>query len=119
MEIRERMVGAITVLEPVGTLVLTEGQSDAQLRDLITGLMSQGRRHFMVDLRQVTQADSAGLSMLVSAQIAVARRGGLIKFLNPTKRLRELFWITKLNMFFEVFEKEQDAIQSFSARLDS
>lgn len=113
MEIRQSAVGAVTVLDPVGKLVLSEGESDSLLKDTVTGLLRQGRRRFMVNLAHVSQVDTSGLTSLVAAQITVLKQGGQIKLLNPTKRLRELLGITRLNTFFEVFDTERDAIESF------
>jgi anti-sigma B factor antagonist len=114
MEIREGAVGAITVLDPVGKLVLGEGDSDTLLKDTMTRLMHEGRRQFMVNLAHISQVDTSGLTCLVAAQITVLKQGGQIKLLNPTQRLRELLGITKLNRFFEVFDSERDAIESFA-----
>ncbi len=114
MEIRERAVGAMTVLDPVGKLALSEDPRDNLLKNTIGGLMLQGRRHFLLNLVHVSQVDTSGLAMLVAAQITVVKHGGQIKLLNPTKRFRELLRITKLNTFFEVFDTERDAIESFA-----
>lgn len=113
MEIRQSAVGAVMVLDPVGKLVLSEGEDDSLLKDTITSLMRQGRRQFMVNLAHVSQVDTSGLTSLVAAQIAVRKQGGQIKLLRPTTRLRELLGITRLNTFFEVFDTERDAIASF------
>jgi anti-sigma B factor antagonist len=115
MEIRERAVGAITVLDPVGKLVLSEGQRDLLLRDTIGALLLQGRRQFVLDLAHVSQVDTSGLAMLVAVQVAVVKRGGQIRLLNPTRRLRGLLATTRLNTFFEVFDTEQEAIESFGS----
>ena len=119
MEIREHAVGSITVLDLVGKLTLNEGLRDALLKDTITAAMVQGRRRFMLSLAEVTQVDTSGLAMLVAAQITVVKRGGQIRLLNPTKRFRELLAITKLNTFFEVFDTEQHAIESFAKESES
>lgn len=113
MEIHERTAGAVTVLAPVGRLVLTEAQPDAALRDTVIRMMLQGRRHFLLDLAQISQIDTSGLTLLVGAHLAVVKRGGHIKLLNPTKRIREIFRVTKLNTFFEVFDTESEAMGSF------
>ena len=114
MEIRERAVGAVTVLDPVGKLVLSEGHHDTQLKDTIMSLIEQGRRHFMLDLAHVSQTDTSGLALLVAAQATIVKRGGQLKLLNPTERLRNMLGVTRLNTFFEVFDTEQTAIESFT-----
>jgi anti-anti-sigma factor len=116
MEVRERAVGAITVLDPVGRLVLDEGDSDSMLKDAIISHMRQGGRQFVFDLAHVSQVDTSGLAALMAAYLTVVRRGGQMKLLNPTKRLRELLGITKLDVLFEVFDTEQDAAESFAKK---
>ena len=114
MEIRQSMVGEVAVLNPVGKLLLSEGESDTLLRDTVADLMTHGRRQFVVNLADVSQVDTAGITALVAMQIAVQKRGGGIKLLNPPKRLREVLAITKLNTYFDVFDTERDAIASLT-----
>lgn len=114
MEIRQSTVGTVTVLEPVGKLVLSEGASDSLLKDTVSGLMNDGRTQFLVSLAHVAQVDTSGLTNLVSSQIMVLKRGGRIRLSSPTKRIRELLAITRLNTFFEVFDTEREAIESFT-----
>jgi anti-sigma B factor antagonist len=113
MDIRERVAGSVTVLDLVGRLVLSEGFRDTLLKDLICERMVQGRRHFVLELAQVSQIDTSGLTMLVGAHVTVVRRGGQIRLMKPTKRIHELLRITKLNTFFEVFDNEETAFRSF------
>ena len=113
MEIRQHAVGSITVLDPVGRLVLSEGESHHVIKDIVSDLMTRGHRHFLVDLSHVSQVDTSGLTTLVSAHLAVVRRGGQIKLVHPTQRLRQVLAVTKLTLLLEVFERDEDAIASF------
>ena len=113
MEIRQHAVGSITVLDPVGRLVLSEGESHHLIKDIVNDLMSRGRRQFLVDLSHISQADTSGLTTLVSAHLAVVRRGGQIKLVNPSDRLRQMLAVTKLTLLLEVFDRDEDAIASF------
>jgi stage II sporulation protein AA (anti-sigma F factor antagonist) len=77
-------------------------------------LMSQGQKQFVVCLQDITQVDTSGLAALVAAHLAVIRRGGRLKLANPTKRLKEVLAMTKLNSFFDVCEHEEDALRAFA-----
>jgi len=44
----------------------------------------------------------------------VSRQGGSLKLLGLTKRITDLLSITKLLTVFETYEKEADAVRSFS-----
>lgn len=116
MDIRERTVGAITVLDPVGPLVLEEGQDEYGLKDTVGRLMDEGRRQFMLDLSHITHVDTSGLTSLVAAQVAVLKHGGQIALSCPTPRLRQLLAVTRLNKFFEIFGTEQEAIEKLDRK---
>ena len=116
MEIRVRTVGEVAILEVTGRMVLTEGETDSLLRDRVADLIAQGHRHIVVTLSQVTQVDTSGLKQLLAAHLAVTRLGGQLRLANPTKRIRGLLGITRLNTLFEMFDSEQAAIDSFTAR---
>ena len=70
----ERRVGDVTILELEGRLVLDEG--DIALRDYVNRLVAEGRVKIVLDLRNVTRLDSAGIGMLVSKYLSTRKGGG-------------------------------------------
>lgn len=112
MQINERMVGSVKVLDVTGQITFTQG--DALLKDKIHSMVNQGHKKILVNLAGVSYVDSAGLGELVGAFTTVARAGGSMKLENITKKMHDLLAITKLLTVFETFDKEQDAVQSFS-----
>ena len=113
MQIEERTVGGVTILDLKGKLTLGDG--DALLKDKIHSLLHQGRRHFLLNLGGVPYIDSAGIGEVVSTYSTVSREGGSLKLLNLTKRIHDLLAITKLLTVFETFSAEADAVRSFSS----
>jgi anti-sigma B factor antagonist len=113
MRIDERRVGEVTILRLTGRLELEEG--DLTLRDHVNRLVEEGRVKLILDMREVTRLDSAGIGMLVSKYLTARRRGGAIKLLGPTAHSHHLLDITKLSGIFELFEDEAAAIRSFDA----
>jgi anti-sigma B factor antagonist len=113
MQIEERAVGDVIVLDMKGRITLGEG--DELLRDKINSLLNQGRRKLVLNLADVPYIDSAGLGEIVRTYTTVSRQGGGLKLLNLTKRITDLLSITKLLTVFETFDSENDAVQSFSA----
>jgi anti-sigma B factor antagonist len=112
MELTEREVGDVTVLNLKGRLVFEEG--DTPLRVTIDDLVAHGRTKLVIDLQGVTYMDSAGLGMLVAKYVSVHKRGGDVKLLHPTSRCMELLRITHLREVFELYDSENDAVKSFS-----
>jgi len=112
MQIEERVVNTVTVLDLKGKMTLGEG--DELLRDKINSLLQQDRKHIVLNLEGVPYIDSAGLGEIVRTYTTVSRQGGKLKLVNLTKRITDLLSITKLLTVFETFESEQEAIRSFS-----
>jgi anti-sigma B factor antagonist len=113
MEIAERTVGEVTVLDLRGKMTLGEG--DELLKDKINSMIQQGRKKLILNLEGVPYIDSAGLGEIVRTYTTVSRQGGSLKLLNLTKRIEDLLSITKLLTVFETFDAESEAVKSFSA----
>jgi anti-sigma B factor antagonist len=113
MQIDERSVGDVMVLDVKGKVTLGEG--DEMLKDKVNSLVNQGHKKIVLNLAEVPYIDSAGLGEIVRTYTTVSRQGGNLKLLNLTKRITDLLSITKLLTVFETYDSEPDAIRSFSA----
>ena len=111
MQVIERRLGDVTILQLIGRLELETG--DLILRDTINRLVEEGQVKLVLDMKEVTRLDSAGIGMLVSKYLTVRRAGGTIKLLHPTERTDHLMDITKLTTVFQVFDDEASAVKSF------
>jgi anti-sigma B factor antagonist len=112
MKIAEAQVGDVTILRLTGRLELEEG--DLVFRDYVNRLIADGRVKIVLDLKDVTRIDSAGIGMLVSKYLSTRNRGGTIKLVKLTRRSDHLMDITRLATVFEIFDDEADAVRSFS-----
>ncbi len=113
MQIEERVVGGVTILDLSGKMTLGEG--DELLREKIASLVNSGQKQLLLNLDGVPYIDSAGLGEIVRTYTTVSRQGGTLKLLHLTKRIEDLLSITKLLTVFDVYDNEAEAIQSFSA----
>ena len=113
MQIDERSVGDVVVLDLKGKVTLGEG--DELLKDKVNSLVNQGHKKIVLNLADVPYIDSAGLGEVVRTYTTVSRQGGSLKLLNLTKRITDLLSITKLLTVFETFDSENEAVRSFSA----
>ena len=111
MEIVERTVSDVTVLDLKGKMTLGEG--DEMLKDKINSLLAAGKKKLLLNLEGVPYIDSAGLGEVVRTYTTVSRQGGSLKLLNLTKRIEDLLSITKLLTVFDTFDSEQEAIKSY------
>jgi anti-sigma B factor antagonist len=113
MDIIERTVGAITILDLSGKLTIGEGAE--LLKDKSESLVFQGRNQVIVNLAAVPYIDSGGLGQLVACYTTVAKAGGRLKLLNVGTKNHDLLSITKLVSVFDTFDTEREAIESYSA----
>ena len=107
-----REVGRITVVDLGGRITLGEGS--ALLRKTIRALLEDEHNLLLLNLGDVDYIDSSGIGELVSAFTAVKSRGGEMKLLNLTKKVKDLLQITKLFTVFEVFSDEHTALRSYN-----
>jgi anti-sigma B factor antagonist len=113
MQIDQRAVGDVVVLDLKGRITMGEG--DELLKDKVNSLVNQGHKKIVLNLAEVPYIDSAGLGEIVRTYTTVSRQGGSLKLLNLTKRITDLLSITKLLTVFETFDSENEAVRSFSA----
>ena len=113
MDIKERVVSGVSVLDLSGKIVLGEG--DGQIRDRIKDLLADGQKRILLNLGDVNYIDSAGLGALISSYTTTKRQGGQLKLVNLTKRIHDLLAITKLITVFDTYDNEAQALASFSA----
>jgi anti-sigma B factor antagonist len=113
MQIEERSVGDVVVLDLKGKITLGEG--DELLKDKVNSLVNQGKKKIVLNLAGVPYIDSAGLGEVVRTYTTVSRQGGSLKLLNLTKRITDLLSITKLLTVFETYDAENEAVGSFSS----
>ena len=112
MQIVERSVSDVTILDLKGKMTLGEG--DELLKDKINSMILQGKKKLLLNLEGVPYIDSAGLGEIVRTYTTVSRQGGALKLLNLTKRIQDLLAITKLLTVFETFDNEPEALQSYN-----
>jgi anti-sigma B factor antagonist len=113
MQIDQRTVGDVVVLDLKGRVTMGEG--DELLKDKVNSLVNQGHKKIILNLAEVPYVDSAGLGEIVRTYTTVSRQGGSLKLLNLTKRITDLLSITKLLTVFDTFDSESEAVRSFSA----
>ena len=110
MEISERTIGALTILELSGKLTIGDGAQ--LLKDKSESLVFQDRKQIIVNLAAVPYIDSGGLGQLVACYTTLAKAGGRLTLLNVNTKNHDLLSITKLVSVFETFDTEREAIES-------
>ena len=110
VDIRERQVGELTVVELTGRLTVTD--HPGVLKEAVAAAVAQGARHVVLELSGVRYIDSTRLGELIAAHITVSRQGGKLKLVGTPDRVTELLRMAGLDGVFERFATTDDAARS-------
>jgi anti-sigma B factor antagonist len=120
LEIKEKELQGIIILEPTGRLVL--GQESMDFRGKVKELLDKSdwvkekwgwNTRIVLDLGNLSFVDSAGLGALISARTSAVNRGAQMKLANLTKKMRDALTITKLATVFDVYDSVEAAVNSY------
>ena len=111
LDIEQREREGIPILDLKGRI--TMGDESGALRAKVTALSAAGVHNIVLNLAQVDYIDSTGLGALVMCATSERKAGGNLKLVHVNRRNIELLVMTKLATIFDLFDDEQDAINSF------
>ena len=112
MEIRERQLGELTVVELTGRLTVND--QPGLLKEAVATAVGKGARHVVLDLSGVRYIDSTRLGELIAAHITVNRQGGRLKLVAAPDRIVELLSLAGLGGIFERYASAEEATRSLS-----
>jgi anti-sigma B factor antagonist len=110
LEITSREKEGVKILDLSGKLAVG-GASD--LRERVTAETTAGHLQQLLNLKDVEYIDSTGLGTMVICHMALQKAGGSLKLANLNRRNLELVLLTKLSTVFQIYNEEQEAINSF------
>jgi len=112
MEILQRRDGNVVVLDIYGAISL--GESKEKFAQVMDELLSESSTNVLVNFSGINYVDSTGIGELVGYLNKFVEKNRQLKILKPHERVLKLLQITKLDTMFEIYNDEQQALQSFS-----
>ncbi len=113
LEISTRTVEGVTVVAPVGKLVL--GDDTTRLGARVREILEEDPV-IVMDLSGLTYADSSGIGTLMGLFIAARSRSGEIKFAQPSDRLGQVLKAMQLVGVMGMYPQVDDAVRSLKDR---
>ena len=110
MKIKKKEADGITVLNLSGEMY--GGPDNMKLVDVVLELADEDVLDLVINLSRVKWISSTGLGIMVSARSKYAKKGGIIKLAHPNDRVLGILQVTRLNLIFEVFDTEKEAVGS-------
>ena len=111
MQITERQVRGVTILDLEGRLVLEDGVQ--AFKDRMDALSRRAPVRILLNFENVTYLDSAGVGAIAWKFVTVRKRNGDVKLLNLRRKSHNVLMTTKLLTVLEAYESEDLAIDSF------
>jgi len=108
--LRQSNVGPVTLLE-LGERLTIENISE--LRDALRDIADHGRIYALLDCSRVSAIDSQGIGVLVGNWVSLKNRGGKLKLVHPSVRVRQVLEIVGLHKVIECFDDIGQALRSF------
>ncbi|HVW11764.1 MAG TPA: STAS domain-containing protein [Bryobacteraceae bacterium] len=106
-----RQVENVTVIDAAGRIVI--GESATALQALLRRLTAEEHKRIVLNLGGVSFMDSAGIGELVGCYASASRKGTKIKICELTRRVSDLFQVTHIYNILDIYQREEDALQSF------
>lgn len=115
LQISIRKSNDVTILDLRGRATIDAGESEL-LDSHVQKLVANGARKVLLNLADLTQIDSSGLSVIVGTCVSLRRQGGDLRILSPCGLVLEVFRVVRLLESIPSFEDEAQALASFQSQ---
>jgi len=115
LEISIRQSSDVTILDLRGRSTIDGGESELLSRHL-RKLLAGDVHKLLLNLAELTQVDSSGVSVIIETCVSLRRESGDLKLLCPSGRVLEVLTVLHLLQVVEAFEDEAQALASFRPR---
>ena len=112
LQISLRKSGDVTIVDLRGKATVNDGESE-QLRSRLEKLVGTGVRKLLLNLTDLIQIDSSGVSIIAETYVSLKRQGGRLRLLGPRGRVLQALTVLHLLDIVESFEDEAQALASF------
>lgn len=111
MQVTERTVGTVVILDLDGKLILGEG--DLQLREHIVKLLEAGQKNILLNFKKVSRLDSSGLGEMVRAITTCLRYSARLKVCSVPPKIMDLLQSVRISGALNVHPDEAAAVASY------
>ena len=110
-EIIEKNTKDIKILKVVGEL---DALVAPKLKEKITKLTEEDTKKFIIDFEELEHINSLAMGILRGKLKTVKENGGNIKLIKLNDHIKGIFEMIGLDEIFEIYESEEEAVESFN-----
>jgi anti-sigma B factor antagonist len=112
LNIATRDTGGVVIIDLEGQI--DGGPQSAKIHELIKQNLGQGRKQFVLNLKDVKWLNSLGAGILIAAYVSAKRENAALKVFGVSDRVETVLKTCGLiPEVFEVFADEDGALKSF------
>ena len=109
MSVENKNHGVAIVLKISGEIDLYNAMD---FKDTIKARADENK-NVVLNMKGVTYIDSSGIGSIIASFSDVKKAGGTLKLCEINDAVKQIFELTKLESFFEIFESEELALESY------
>ncbi len=112
LDISIREFGDVTILDLRGKSTVSGGESEL-LGGHLQELVAKGASKLLLNIADLSQVDSSGVSVIVQTYVSLKQHGGDLKLLYPGGRVLQVLTVLHLLDIIQSFDDEAKALASF------
>ena len=112
LQISIRESGDVRILDLRGRATINDGESEL-LKSQLQELIANGTDKLLLNLAELNQIDSSGLSVIAKTCARLRDQGGDLRFLRPRGAALEALRVLRLLEVIRTFEDENQSLASF------
>ena len=112
LQILVRQCNDVTILDLTGKATIDASEGEL-LSKRLRALTDNGKHKLLLNLANLTQVDSTGISAIVESYLCLQRQDGELKLLGPRGRVLEVLTLFRLLDVIPSFIDERQALASF------
>jgi len=110
MEILAKTAGNVDVMALTGRL---DAHSAKEVEQKLNSLITEQRVRLVINLERLEYISSSGLRILLATLKTARKEQGDVRITSIQPYVREVFDIAGFTQLFKLFDKEEDAINSY------
>lgn len=110
MNIREEKRGDVLIYFPEKEININNYEQE---KKAFEDAVKKNEKKMLVDLSAVSYIDSSGLTILIETYKALKKINGHLRLCGMNSKIKNIFEITNLHIFFEIFDTQELALKDF------
>ena len=94
------------------------GPKAKEFHNILLNSRNRKKLNIIVDLKNVTHIDSAGIGILVRGYTSMINSDGKMKLAGISDKVNGVLAVTKLNNVFEQYKNVEEAAKSYNSKIE-